>query len=84
MKGKIQKEEENGRGDGERLGIMNEEDVMEASIMHLCIPDYEKKEKDGLILPNVCSLNALSVLLNEESDRRFTYHFPVYDIQNKP
>ena len=63
---------------------MNEEDVMEASIMHLCIPDYEKKEKDGLILPNVCSLNALSVLLNEESDRRFTYHFPVYDIQNKP
>ena len=30
--------------------IMNEEDVMETSIMHLCLPDYEKKEKDTVIV----------------------------------
>ena len=48
--------------------IMNEEDVMGASIMHLCIPDYiQNKEEDGLILPSWCSLNALSVMLNEIS-----------------
>ena len=27
--------------------IMNEEDVMETSIMHLCNPNYERKEEDG-------------------------------------
>ena len=63
--------------------IMNEEDVMEASIMHLCIPDYEQ-EQDGLIIPSACSLNALSILLNEISDRKCTYHFPVYDINDQP
>ena len=72
----IQKEGEN--------DIMNEEDVMETSIMHLCIPDYEKKEKDGLIVPSGCSLNAVSMLLNEKSDRECVYHFPVYDINDQP
>ena len=51
--------------------------------MHLCIPDYEKKKSDGLIVPSGCSCNALSVLLNEESDREYTYHFPVYDIDDQ-
>ena len=75
------KEEEEGRREWERRwrevgDIMNEEDVMETSIMHLCIPDYEGKEKCGLILPSECSYNALSVLLNEKSDRECPYHFP--------
>ena len=64
--------------------IMNEEDVMETSIMHLCIPDYERKEKNGLIVPSECSRSALNVLLNEPSDRMRTYHFPVYDINDQP
>ena len=54
--------------------------------MHLCIPDYKEKEKkkDGLIIPSECSLNAVSVLLNEKSDRYSSYHFPVYDITVEP
>ena len=66
--------------------IMSDEDVMEISVMHLCIPDYELKEKkkDGLILPSWCSLHAVSVLLNEISDWKCTYHFPVYDINEQP
>ena len=60
--------------------IMNEEDVMETSIMHICIPDYERKKTDGLKLPSGCSYYALSVLLNERSDTDSSYHFPVYDI----
>ena len=52
--------------------------------MHLCIPDYEKKEEDRLIIPSKCSYNAMSVLLNTESDRESTYHFPVYDITAQP
>ena len=32
----------------------------ETSIMHLCIPDYEAKEKEGLIVPSGCSDYALS------------------------
>ena len=63
---------------------MNEEDVMETSIMHLCIPDYKKKKKDREIVPSDCSLNALSVFLNEKSNREYTYHFPVYDITAHP
>ena len=57
---------------------------METSILHLCIPHYEVKEKDGLIVPSGCSLNALSVLLNERSNSRHTYHFPVYDTNDQP
>ena len=63
---------------------MNEEDVIEISIMHLCIPDYEQKEKDGLIVPSLCSRSAVSVLLNEISDSRCTYHFPVHAINGEP
>ena len=63
---------------------MNEVDVMETSIMHLCIPDYEETEEDILIVPSECSLNAMSVLLNEKLDRGCTYHFPVYDINDEP
>ena len=52
---------------------MSEEDVMETSIMHLCIPDYERKEKDGVMVPSGCSYYALSVLLNEKSDWNTTH-----------
>ena len=62
--------------------IMNEEDVMETSIMHLCIPDYESET--GAIIPHYCSLNALCVCLNDESDRRCPYHFPVYQLNKEP
>ena len=64
--------------------IMNEEDLMETSIMYLCFPDYDKQEKDGLIVPSECSYDALSVLLNRVSDRDAPYHFAVYDINNEP
>ena len=68
--------------------IMSEEDVMETCIMHLCIPDYKKKEKekekDSLIVPSECSLDALSIFLNEESSRNLPYHFPVYDLTRQP
>ena len=36
-----------------------------------------------MIVPSECSLNALSILLNEKSDRECTYHFPVYDIHDQ-
>ena len=83
------KEDSEGRREWEKRwreggDVMNEEDVMETSIMHLCIPDYEKKEKDGVILPSECSLNAVSVLLNKESARWDAYHFRVYDINTQP
>ena len=79
------KEDSEGRREWEKRwrevgDIMNEEDVMETSIMHLCIPDYERKEKDGVIVPSGCSYHALSVLLNEKSYWRCAYHFPVSDI----
>ena len=61
-----------------------EENVMETSIMHLCIPDYEKKKKDGLIVTSECSYNALNILFNDMSDRECAYHFPVYDIHDEP
>ena len=64
--------------------IMNEEDVMETSIMHLCIPDYEEKRKPRMIIPSGCSYNAVSILLNEISYRECTYHFPVYSINDQP
>ena len=72
--------DEEGRREWERRwrevgDIMNEEDVMETSIMHLCIPDYRKKERTGVIIPSGCSYNALSILLNEKSDRECAYHF---------
>ena len=83
------KEDSEGRREWERRwrevgDVMNEEDVMETSIMHLCIPDYKQKEKDGLIVPSECSLNALSVLLYEKSNRECAYHFPVFDINDEP
>ena len=62
---------------------MVEEDVMETSVIHLCIPD-EMPRKDILLVPTECSYNALSVLLNERIDTEFTYHFPVYDITCQP
>ena len=62
---------------------MNEEDVMETSIMHLCIPDYEQ-EQYGVIVPSWCSYNAVSILLNEISDWGCAYHFPVYTINDEP
>ena len=62
---------------------MNEEDVMETCIMHLCIPDHWKKEKDGLIVPSECSSYAVSVLLNEIA-LEYPFHFPVYDINAEP
>ena len=57
------KEDEEGRREVERrrreLGdIMNEEDVMETSIMHLCIPDYKMKETDGMLVRSWCSKEA--------------------------
>ena len=80
------KEDSEGRREWERRwrevgDIMNEEDVMEISIMHLCIPDYEEKEKNGLIVLSLSSVNALRILLNEKS---FTCHFPGYDINDQP
>ena len=80
------KEDSEGRREWEKRwregrDIMNEEDVLETSIMHLCIPDYEQKKKDGLIVPSGCSLNVMSILWNEKS---FTCHFPGYDIKDQP
>ena len=63
---------------------MNEEDVMETSVMHLCIPDHKEKEKDGLIVPSDCSYNAVSILLNEDPNWSCAYHFPVYDMNDQP
>ena len=59
------KEDSEGRREWERRwrevgDVLNEEDVMETSIMHLCIPDYWKKEKNGVIIPSECSYNALT------------------------
>ena len=84
------KEDSEGRREWERRwrevgDIMNEEDAMETSIMHLCIPDdYEEKRKPRMIIPSGCSYNALSILLNDKPDRECTYHFPVYDINDEP
>ena len=83
------KEDSEGRREWERRwrevgDIMNEEDVMETSIMHLCIPHYKVKEKEGVIVPSESSYSALRVLLNEKSDRECSYHFPVYDINAEP
>ena len=63
---------------------MNEEDVMEISIMHLYIPYYTWEEGDRLILPSDCSLSALTILLNETVDTECPYHFPLYDINEQP
>ena len=78
--------DEEGRREWERRwrkagDIMNEEDLMETSIMHLCIPTQTQRK--GLILPSECSSSALSMLLCVKSDRQFTYHFPVYDIHDQ-
>ena len=59
--------------------IMNEEDVMETSIMHLCIPDYERKNSNQWIVPSVCSSTALSILLLTNPNKHCPYHFPIYD-----
>ena len=83
------KENEEGRREWERIwreagDIMNEEDVMETSIMHLCIPDdIQKKEEDGLILPSWCSYSALRILLNEKVQWRCAYHFSEYDVNDE-
>ena len=60
--------------------VMEEEAVMEISVMHLCMPDYERKEKYGLIVPTECSYEALSIFLTDLSDTESTHHFTVYDI----
>ena len=52
--------------------------------MHLCIPDYEKKEGNGWSLPSLCSYYALSIFLNEKSETWCSYHFPVHDINDEP
>ena len=64
--------------------IMEEEDVVEVAVMHLSIPAYTKKEKDELTLPSVCSYDALVILHNKISQREYSYHFPVYDINTQP
>ena len=69
----------------EGVDIITEEDVMETCVMHLCIPDYTKKENEGLIVPSESSLRALNVLLNtRRSDDHAAYHFPVYDMNDVP
>ena len=88
------KEDEEGRREWERRwreagDILNEEDMLETSILHLCIPDYKGKVRDGLLVPSECSSDALTVLLNNSSDRDssdgdHTSHFPVYDITAQP
>ena len=55
--------------------IMTEEDVMETSIMHLCIPDPVKKEVYGILYPSECSYDALTVLLNQFLYKRIPCHF---------
>ena len=79
-----EKEDEGRRREWERRwreasDIMNEEDVMETPVMHLCIPDYKKKAKDKITLPGTCSYTALRILLMEEVDRELTYHFSVHE-----
>ena len=81
------KEEEETRREWERRwreagDIMNEEDVMETSVMHLCIPDTEK-EMYGTIFPSNCSYNALRVLLMDGDNRFLAYHFPVYEVNEQ-
>ena len=64
--------------------IMVEEDMMETSTMYLCIPAQESKKTDRVIVPSDSSYNSLSIVLNEQSNRDRTYHFPVYDINDQP
>ena len=52
--------------------------------MHLCIPDYELKENDGVIVPSKCSYNALSIFWNERSRQTYPYHFPIHEINVLP
>ena len=84
----------------EAVDIMEEEDVMETSIMHLCIPDYRLKPSlgmdvrsrlfrhhvdSGLIVPSICSRNALSIVFPGMSDTwQYIYHFPAFDINEEP
>ena len=67
----------------EGMDIMSEEDVMETSVMHLCIPDYKKKEKWGYITPDFPTYYALTILLNEVVNLSCMYHFPVYDLSRE-
>ena len=58
------KEDEEGRREWERRwregsDIMEEEDVMEVAVLHLCIPDYQLKKKDGVIVSSEISITAL-------------------------
>ena len=81
------KEDEEGRREWERRwregrDIMEEEDVMEVAVMHLCIPN--RYTWDGLIVPTDCSYTALSIFLNENAKRLTLYHFPAYNIKNQP
>ena len=74
------KEDSEGRREWKRRwrevgDIMNEEDVMETCIMHLCVPDQKDMEY-GLVVQSECSYNALTVSLNGISDRKCNYHFP--------
>ena len=77
--------EEEGKREWERRwkegrDILEEEDVMEVSIMHLCIPDYDNKKWHGTILPSECSYtNALTICLNDTPNKDSPYQFSVYD-----
>ena len=62
--------------------IMTEEDAVETSIMHLCIPDH--KRNDVFILPSECSSTAMEIVFNEKSAPGNEHHFPVYDIDAHP
>ena len=84
------KEEEKKKGRGKRewekgwkegRDILGEEDVMEVSIMHLCIPDYERKKKEegGVIVPSECSYNALTLCLNDTPNKDSPYQLSGYD-----
>ena len=61
--------------------IMNEEDVMEASIMHLCIPSIQD---NGCIIPSEWSWTALGIVMNEELNKENAYHFPLFDLSKQP
>ena len=63
--------------------IMNEEDVMEVFIMHLCIPNT-KGVTFGTVVPSRCSVHSLRVLLNEKVDTNNPHHFPIYDLTHTP
>ena len=75
------KEDLEGRREWERrwreaASIIAEEDVMETSIMHLCIPHH--KNDYGLLFPSECTYKGLEIFLRknfDKSDKHSFYHF---------